>query len=538
MASIQTTQQSERQTELLSTLTDIVGAANATTDVAECEVFSQDIFSRAPHRAEAVVAPRNINELSRVVAAATGCGRAVFPRGGGVSYTGGYLASVPQAVVIDLTQMDHVLEINTDDMFVRVEPGVTWAALYDALRERGVRTPFWGVQSGRHSTVGGAMAQHGAYYGSGIHGASGDSVLALTVVLADGQLIRTGSAAIAGVSPFSRYFGPDMTGIFLGDNGALGIKGEITLRLIALPENEGFVSATFSDFASAAAAMSEAARLGLVADGFMMDPGLQAARMKRVSFAQDLGTLGGLAKNSGGLVKGLKSAARVALAGRNIVGADDYSIHLSCEHRYKGAVEGAVKDIEDICSRNGGTVIENSVPKVVRANPFGPLNIVIGTEGNRWIPTHGVVPHSKAAKVQADIEEVYGEHRSALDEFGVGCALLSTVIGAGAFLIEPILTWPDEMLPFHERLMEPSYRKRIKPLAHNPRAGEFIVELRSRLKAVLAQHGATHMQIGRAYPFKDRIGAINWELLSAIKQAVDPRGLMNPGALGLGSAKP
>ena len=459
----------------------------------------------------------------------------MFPRGGGASYTGGYLASTPSAVIIDLRQMHQILEINTDDMYVRVQAGVTWLALNEALRERRVRTPFWGVQSGRLSTVGGAMSQHAANFGSGVYGPSADSVQSLAVVLADGSVLRTGSAAIDGVAPFYRYFGPDLAGLFLGDNGALGIKGEITLRLVLRPPHEDFVSASFRDFETAAAAMSAVARIGIAAESFLMDPGLQAARLKRVSIAQDLQALSGVARNSGGLAKGLRAAARVAMGGRGFVDEQDYSIHFSFEHRYRAAVDEALREATEVCVRHGGRMLENSIPRVVRGNPFGPLNIVIGPDGHRWIPTHGLVPHSKAAVVQAQVRNVFDARRATLEALGVGWVLLATTVGAGVFLIEPIMTWPDEMLPVHERLMEPAYRRQITPLPSNPAAAALIAELRFEIKAVFTRHGATHMQIGRAYPFRDRVGAANWELLTSLKAAVDPQNLMNPGALGLGT---
>lgn len=526
----------DRRSEcLFPALVAIVGPEHATEDLLEREVFSQDIFSRAPCVAEAVVAPADLDELSRVVAACTGRGRAVFPRGGGASYTGGYLASVANAVVVDLRRMNRVLEINSEDMYVRVQPGVTWLALNDALREHGLRTPFWGVQSGRVSTVGGAMSQHAAHYGSGVHGPSADSVQSLSVVLADGSVLRTGSAGIEGAAPFHRYFGPDLTGLFLGDNGALGIKGEITLRLILRPAHEDHASASFRDFESAAAAMSAVARLGVVTESFMMDPGLQAARLKRISFAQDLQALTGVAKNAGSVAQGLRAAARVALAGRDIVDERGYSIHLSLEHRYRPAVDEALREVTETCVQHGGRMLENSIPKVVRGNPFGPLNIVIGTSGERWVPTHGLVPHSKAATVQAEIRNLFDAHRAELECNGVEWVLLATTVGQGAFLIEPIMTWPDEMLPLHERLMDASYRGRITPLPANLIAAAVVAKLRSGIKEVFLRHGGTNMQIGKSYPFRERVGAVNWSLLRDLKAAVDPRDLMNPGALGLGA---
>jgi hypothetical protein len=145
------------------------------------------------------------------------------------------------------------------------------------------------------------------------------------------------------------------------------------------------------------------------------------------------------------------------------------------------------------------------------------------------------VPHSRAIALQADVQRVFDAKGNELVTHGIEWALLATMIGAGLFLIEPIITWPDEMLPMHERLMEASYRKRLNPLPPNSEAASLVQELRSDLKSVFALHGATHMQIGRAYPFKDRLAAANWEMLSAVKAIVDPLNLMNPGALGLGT---
>jgi FAD/FMN-containing dehydrogenase len=452
-----------------------------------------------------------------------------------VSYSGGYLASVARGVVFDLSRMDAILEINTEDMFVRVQPGVTWAALNDALRPKDVRTPFWGVQSGRVSTVGGAVSQNASYYGSGVNGGVADSVLSLRVVLADGRIIESGSAAIDHAGPVNRNFGPDLTGLFLGDCGALGIKGEICLRLMMRPLHEDFVSASFPDFAGAAAAMSAIARLGVSGDGFMMDPALQAARLRRVSIAQDLESLSGVARNSSSLAKGLWSAAKVAIAGRDIVDALGYSIHMSIEHRYADAVVAAVRDVTDACVKNGGRIVENSIPKVVRGTPFGPLNIVIGPEGQRWLPMHGIVPHSRSTMLHDAIRAVLDLHAEAMAREGVECVVLASVVGAGLFQIDPVLNWPDEMYPLHEQLMDPSYRRRLSPAGANPAARAVVDQLRNEFKAVFARLGATHMQLGRSYPYRERLGDANWRLLSAIKAELDPENRMNPGALGLGA---
>ena len=127
-------------------LVDALGASGAevSTDHATLDFYAHDIFARGADLA-AVVRPGDKQELAAAVAAATHAGHAVIPRGGGMSYTGGYTAEVPGAVLFDLARMDRVLEIDETNMTVTVEAGCTWAALRDRLAPRGLRTPMWGT---------------------------------------------------------------------------------------------------------------------------------------------------------------------------------------------------------------------------------------------------------------------------------------------------------------------------------------------------------------------------------------------------------
>ena len=116
----------------LVALANAVGADALITDPAELAYYGQDVFSvGAPLLA--VFRPADKHALARGVGAATAQGIAVVPRGGGMSYTGGYLASAPGALLIDLGSMNRVLDINTTDMTVTVEAGCTWAQLRQAL---------------------------------------------------------------------------------------------------------------------------------------------------------------------------------------------------------------------------------------------------------------------------------------------------------------------------------------------------------------------------------------------------------------------
>ena len=115
----------------------IVGVDYVLTDASECAYFSQDVYSRSEFTSALVAQPADIDELSKVVAAATGGGFAVFPRGGGLSYTGGYLPSTNKSVSIDTSRMNNVVEVNTEDMYVTVQAGCTWAGLHKALKAKG-----------------------------------------------------------------------------------------------------------------------------------------------------------------------------------------------------------------------------------------------------------------------------------------------------------------------------------------------------------------------------------------------------------------
>ena len=124
----------------------IVSADHVVTDATELDYYSQDYFTSGP-LTQAVIRPRNTKELAETVALATQNGLAVYPRGGGYSYTDAYIVTKP-GITLDLQAMNQVLEINETDMYVTVQAGCTWADLDAQLAEVGLRTPFWGPMSG------------------------------------------------------------------------------------------------------------------------------------------------------------------------------------------------------------------------------------------------------------------------------------------------------------------------------------------------------------------------------------------------------
>ena len=169
---------------LVASLSSIVGPVNVITDETERRFVSSDVYSDGA-LCVAIVRPGSKDELAKAVKAVTDAGLAVVPRGGGMSYTGGYTPAREQSVTFDMQRLNRIIEVNTADMYVVAEAGVTWKQLHEELKPKGVRTPFFGTLSGIHATVGGTASQGGMFFGSGQAGAVHESILGLEVVLAD-----------------------------------------------------------------------------------------------------------------------------------------------------------------------------------------------------------------------------------------------------------------------------------------------------------------------------------------------------------------
>lgn len=518
--------------DFLRQLTDVVGPEHVLTGAEDLAFYSQDIYREAAEPAAVVVRPGTPEEVARVTATATGSGFSVIARGGGTSYTGGLLPDRPNSVVVDTARLDRIVEINVDDMFVLVEVGCTWKQLHQALKPHGVRPPFWGPLSGGVATVGGSLSQGCILHGSAMHGLSAESVIGLEVVLADGSLVPTGAGATVGGKPFFRYYGPDLTGLFLGDTGALGIKVRAALRLIPTPPSARFASFEFSEPDPFAQAMAEVARSSLATMCFGMDPHLQSQRMKRSSLSQDVRALNGVVTSAPNLGRGVKEAVRVVLAGRAFLKKSSYSVHYIVEGRDEAEAEGRLAALRAICTRHGHEV-ENTIPKVIHGDPFFPMTTAIGPRGERWAPVHGIVPLSDGAEALTRLEGLLAAHASEMERCGVVVGLLLSTVATNGFVIEPVFYWPGPRTLYYERMLEPGSLAKFEEFAFNPDAVALVAELRTKVLAVFNDFGAVHLQVGKTYPYRQGRNPNTWRLLEAIKSAVDPERLMNPKSLGL-----
>ena len=517
---------------LIDRLAALVGAAALSREPADCDALSHDIFG-CGIPAGAVVRPGSRQELSEVVREAAGAGHAVIARGGGMSYSLGYVPVEADTVLIDMRGLNRVLEIDRDDMVVTVEAGTTWRDLHLALKDTGLRTPFWGTLSGIRATVGGSLSQNSVFWGSGRYGSAAESVLGLEVVLADGSVLATGSAGSVEAGAFFRHHGPDLTGLFCGDCGALGIKSAVSLRLIPAFPGRAFGAFAFDDHDATLAVMAEVSRRDLAMECFGFDPFLQRQRMRRESIAADARQLLGAMKSEDGVGRALVGGARTALAGRRFMYDVLWSFAAIVEERSpEGAAQG-LDAVRDIADKHGGRELPDSVPRLLRANPFGPLNNIIGPEGERWLPVHGILPHSRAiAAMDAVIALLDSEHER-LHEHRIGVGHLLTTMHTNCTVLEPVFFWPDALDEIHRQTVEPKHLRRVGEFLPNPEARTAVTEIRESLIRLFGDLGAAHLQLGKSYRYREGLRSANRRTMEALKRQLDPNGRLNPGALGL-----
>src|SRR5688572_20931591 len=213
------------RTALVADLQNLLGD-RCTTNTSQLEHHSHGESWHAPGAPDVVVFPQSTDEVSAIVRAAARHGAPVVPFGVG-SALEGHVNAIRGGVSIDLSRMNRVLRVSVDDLDAAVEAGVTHRQLNKALDGMGVQ--FW-MDPGADATIGGMAATRASGTTAVRYGTMREVVLGLTVVLADGQMIHTGGRARKSSS------GYDLTRLFVGSEGTLGVITEITVRLHGLPE--------------------------------------------------------------------------------------------------------------------------------------------------------------------------------------------------------------------------------------------------------------------------------------------------------------
>ena len=239
--------------DALHFLQQTVGAEFVTTNVSEREHHARDQSFHDAHLPAAVVFPENAQHVSAILKYANQQRIPVTPWGAGTSIEGNPIP-VAGGIVLDFLRMDKILRVYDDDFQVDVQPGIKYKDMNVKLASHGL---FFAPDPGANASIGGMIANNAAGTRTPGYGATRDNVMRLEIVLANGDIIRTGTRSVKTSS------GYDLTHLLIGSEGTLGIVTEATLKLRPIPEHFSAVVASFENVAGATRAVSAIMGAGL-----------------------------------------------------------------------------------------------------------------------------------------------------------------------------------------------------------------------------------------------------------------------------------
>lgn len=232
------------KTQLIS----IVGAENVEDSQANLLAYSYDATPQFQALPDCVVSPRNTSEVAAVVSLCNQKKIPIVPRGSGTNLSAG-TTPLEGGIVLLLKNLDQIIEIDQENLTVTTQPGVTTLELSNAVSKCGL---FYPPDPGSMhiSQIGGNIGENSGGLRGLKYGVTADYVLGLEVVLPNGEVIRTGGKLAKDVA------GYDLTSLFVGSEGTLGIVTEATLKLIPRPENKQTMLALYNSLEAAAETVS------------------------------------------------------------------------------------------------------------------------------------------------------------------------------------------------------------------------------------------------------------------------------------------
>ncbi|KAL1959632.1 hypothetical protein VTO42DRAFT_1667 [Malbranchea cinnamomea] len=239
----------------IAELRNILGEEAVSTDPEELEIHGYSEWSsvNSDQLPVAVVYPKSTEEVSQIAKVCYKYRVPMIPFSGGSSLEGNFSAPYG-GMSIDFAHMDKILKLHEDDMNVVVQPSIQWMQLNEEIKHTGL---FFPIDPGPSAKIGGMVGTNCSGTNAVRYGTMKDWVVNLTVVLADGRIIKTRRR------PRKTSAGYNLTGLFVGSEGTLGIVTEITLKLAVQPEQTRVGIATFSSIRDAANAAMKVIRTGI-----------------------------------------------------------------------------------------------------------------------------------------------------------------------------------------------------------------------------------------------------------------------------------
>jgi D-lactate dehydrogenase (cytochrome) len=421
-----------------------------------------DLSYHPPHRPDVVVFPQSTAEVSAVLAYADGAGIPVVPFGAGTSLEG-HVIPLRGGISLDLTRLDRILALRTDDLSATVQAGVTRSQLEGAAGPHGLWFP---VDPGADATLGGMAATNASGTTTVRYGGMRSHVLALEVVLADGRVVRTGTRAV------KTSAGYNLTNLFLGSEGTLGVITELTLRLHPIPERSVVARAAFPSVETACRAAAS-----------LVAAGVQLTRCE--------------------LVDAMTIAALNAFSGTSF----PESPHLFLE---LGGTETAVAvdhaAARELLEDEGATAFESGSDPTARAQMWKARH-------NALMASLALVPGSKAMTTDvavpvSELAAAIEQARRALDASGLRGGIVGHV-GDGNFHVAFLLDPDDETSIASAESLNAT----------------LVDDALARGGTCTGEHGIGQGKL--AYLEREHGDLV--PLYRGIKELFDPRGILNPG---------
>jgi glycolate oxidase len=456
--------------DLLDALRAAVGEANVAVDPDVTAAYSRDMMPLAPSgKPLVVVFPTDTAQVAAVVRACAAAGVPIVPRGAGSGLTGAANA-VDGAVTVVLTKMNRILEIDEGNRLAVVQPGVVNLTFRTEVESRGL---FYAPDPSSYDwcTLGGNLSTNAGGLCCVKYGVTTDAVLGLEVVLASGEVLRTGRRTVKGVA------GYDLTKLIVGSEGTLGIITEATLALRPKPAAPCTMVAAFASTEDAGEAVSGAIRAGLV-------PSLMEI--------MDATCIRAVQAHTGSSVLGDGETPAAVLIGQSDAGG-------ALGRREMDHLERVCVDAGAVFSFVTDDLAEGRLLLQARRAVLPSLE-VLGT----WLTDDVCVPRTEMAALIAACERISTE---------VGLTI--GVVGhAGDGNMHPTIVFDSA---------DPAQRA-----AASVAFGAILDAGRALGGTVTGEHG-----IGRVKQdfLAGEIGPVALQVHRAIKRALDPAGLFNPGSM-------